>query len=75
VRQLKDRVISNDTKDEIFGVPYKERAIEIEANTIASSIISEFGEFEREIARLLLSNEQLDNNKVAMLIDMYYKRG
>ncbi|MDF9545775.1 hypothetical protein [Bacillus cereus] len=67
--------IKNGMKIEEYNeIEYKINEFEQEANDKAKEILSEFGEFQREISYIIYSNKMVDNYSFIELIKLYKEK-
>ncbi len=71
VQQFKMGRLNKDKLEALKEIPYKDRDIEIEANSIAKEIIINGNEFNRKIINILLSNKVIDNDELQEILNVH----
>ncbi|QQN86674.1 hypothetical protein [Bacillus toyonensis] len=73
VQQFKNGKLTEEKMEEMKSIPYEEREVEIEANTIAKEVMGRNNEFDKRIIGLLTSNDSIDNDNLYSILELFGK--
>ncbi|USK60411.1 hypothetical protein [Peribacillus asahii] len=73
VQQFKKGILTQEKMRELKGIRYEERDVEIEANNIATQIMSNKSEFDKRIISILTTKESVDNDNLPEILDLLGK--
>ncbi|MEE6185100.1 hypothetical protein [Bacillus pretiosus] len=73
VQQFKNGKLTEEKMEEMKSIPYEEREVEIEANTIAKEVMGRNNEFDKRIIRLLTSDDSIDNDNLHSILELFSK--
>ncbi|MES9734313.1 hypothetical protein, partial [Bacillus sp. AP50] len=71
--QFKSGKLTKEKLEEMKSIPYEEREVEIEANTIAKEVMGRNNEFDKRIIRFLTSNDSIDNDNLHSILESFGK--
>lgn len=70
VQQFKKGILTQEKMRVLKDIRYEERDVEIEANNIATQIMSNKSEFDKRIISMLTTKETIDNDNLPEILDL-----
>ncbi|MBZ9621403.1 hypothetical protein G9F71_000665 [Clostridium sp. FP2] len=71
IQQFQNGRLTEEVMNEEKQLPYERRHLEMEANSMANEVISNWGEFESNIAEYIYSNISVNNDSASILFELF----